>query len=108
MSYGRQTLHFHIKSVEGLELNQCTKLHVYWKVSQKLVDPGVNLHTQVRLQIPLKKQKGKKTPGSHPKQVKVVTIKKRVIEIDSDNLEKLEFPFYMLHYKSVKINLQWS
>ena len=43
-----------------------------------------------------KKQKGKKTPGRPPKQVKVVPIEKRVIEIDSDNLEEIEFPFYQL------------
>ena len=43
-----------------------------------------------------KKQKGKKTLGRPPKQVKVVPIEKRVIEIDSDNSEEIEFPFYKL------------
>ena len=44
-----------------------------------------------------KKPKGKKTPGRPLKQVKVVPpIEKRVIEIDSDNLEGIEFPFYPL------------
>ena len=42
-----------------------------------------------------KKQKGKKT-GRPPKQVKVVPIEKRVMEIDSDNSEEVEFPFYQL------------
>ena len=32
-----------------------------------------------------KKHKGKRNPGRPPKQVKVVPIEKRVIEIDSDN-----------------------
>ena len=41
-----------------------------------------------------KKPKGKKTPGRPPKQVKVVPIEKRVIEIDSDILEEVEFPFH--------------
>ena len=43
-----------------------------------------------------KKPKGKKTPGRPPKQVKLVPIEKRVIEIDSDNLEEVEFPFHPL------------
>ena len=43
-----------------------------------------------------KKPKGKKTPGRPPKQVKVVPIEKRVIEIDSDNSEGVEFPFHAL------------
>ena len=44
-----------------------------------------------------KKPKGKKTPGRPPKQVKVVPpIEKRVIEIDSGNLEEIEFPFHQL------------
>ena len=43
-----------------------------------------------------KKQKGKKTPGRPPKQVKVVPTEKRVIEIDSDNSEEVEFSFYQL------------
>ena len=43
-----------------------------------------------------KKPKGKKTPGRPLKQVKVVPIEKRVIEIDSDNSEKVEFPFHVL------------
>ena len=42
------------------------------------------------------KPKGKKTPGRPPKQVKVLPIEKRVIEIDSDNLEEVEFPFHQL------------
>ena len=41
-----------------------------------------------------KKPKGKKTPGRPPKQVKL--IEKRVIEIDSDNSEEVEFPFHVL------------
>ena len=41
-----------------------------------------------------KKQKGKKTPGRPPKQVKV--IEKKVIDIDADNLEEVEFPFHVL------------
>ena len=41
-----------------------------------------------------KKPKGKKTPGRPPKQIKVVSIEKRVIEIDSDNLEVVGFSFY--------------
>ena len=42
-----------------------------------------------------KKPKGKKTPGRPPKQVKVVPPpKKKVIEIDSDNSEEIEFPFH--------------
>ena len=40
-----------------------------------------------------KKLKRKKTPGRPPKLVKVVPIEKRIIEIDSDNLEEVEFPF---------------
>ena len=52
---------------------------------------------QVRLQILLRNQKGKKTPGRPPKQVKVVPPpEERVIEIDSDNLEETEFPFHQL------------
>ena len=43
-----------------------------------------------------KKPKGKKTPGRPPKQVKVVPIEKRVKEIESDNSEKVEFPFHQL------------
>ena len=43
-----------------------------------------------------KKPKGKKTPGRPLKQVKVVPIEKRVIEIDSDNSEEVEFPFHPL------------
>ena len=44
-----------------------------------------------------KKPKGKRTPGRPPKQVKVVPpTEKRVIEIDSDNLEEIEFPFHQL------------
>ena len=43
------------------------------------------------------KPKGKKTPGRPPKQVKVVLpTEKGVIEIDSDNLEEIEFLFYPL------------
>ena len=41
-----------------------------------------------------KKPKGKKTPGRPPKQVKL--IEKRVIEIDSDNSEEVDFPFNAL------------
>ena len=40
-----------------------------------------------------KKPKGKKTPGRPPKQVKLIPIEKRVIEIDSYSLEEVEFPF---------------
>ena len=40
-----------------------------------------------------KKPKEKKTPGRPPKQVKVVPIENRVIEIDSDKFEEVEFPF---------------
>ena len=44
-----------------------------------------------------KKQKGKKTPSRPPKQVMVVPpIEKRVMEIDSDNWEEIEFPFHQL------------
>ena len=44
-----------------------------------------------------KKPKGKGTPGRPPKQVKVAPpIKRRVIEIDSDNSEEIEFPFHQL------------
>ena len=44
-----------------------------------------------------KKPKGKKTPVRPPKQVKVAPpTKRRVIEIDSDNLEEIEFPFHQL------------
>ena len=44
-----------------------------------------------------KKQKGKKPPGRPPKQVKVVPLPDRkVIEIDSDNSEEIEFPFHQL------------
>ena len=43
-----------------------------------------------------KKPKGKRNPCRPPKQVKVVPIEKRVIEIDSDNSEEVEFPFYQL------------
>ena len=43
-----------------------------------------------------KKPKGKKTPGRPPKQVKVVPIEKRVIEIDSDISEEVEFSFHQL------------
>ena len=44
-----------------------------------------------------KKQKGKKTPGRPPKQVKVVPPPERkVIEIGWDNLEEIEFPFHQL------------
>ena len=43
-----------------------------------------------------KKPKGKKTPARPPKQVKVVPIEKRVIEIDLDNSEEVEFPFHPL------------
>ena len=43
------------------------------------------------------KPKWKKTPGRPPNQVKVVPpIERRVIEIDSDNSEEIEFPFYTL------------
>ena len=43
-----------------------------------------------------KKPKGKGNPCRPPKQVKVVPIERRVIEIDSDNLEEAEFPFHQL------------
>ena len=44
-----------------------------------------------------KKPKGKKTPGRPPKQLKVVPLpEKRVIEIDSDNSEEIEFPFHLV------------
>ena len=43
-----------------------------------------------------KKPKGKKTPGRPPKQVKLIPIEKKVIEIDSDNSEEVEFPFHQL------------
>ena len=51
---------------------------------------------QVRLQIPLRNLKGKKTPGRPPKQVKLIPIEKKVIEIDSDNSEEVDFPFHQL------------
>ena len=43
-----------------------------------------------------KKPKGKKTPGRPPKQVKLIAAEKKVIEIDSDNLEEVDFPFHQL------------
>ena len=43
-----------------------------------------------------KKQKGKKTSGRPPKQVKLIPTVKRVIEIDSDNSEEVDFPFHQL------------
>ena len=43
-----------------------------------------------------KKLKGKKTPGRPPKQVKLIPTEKKVIEIDSDNLEEVDFPFHQL------------
>ena len=43
-----------------------------------------------------KKPKGKKTPARPPKQVKVAPIEERVIEIDSNNSEEVEFPFHPL------------
>ena len=39
-----------------------------------------------------KKPKGKKTPSRPPKQVKLT--EKKVIEIDSDNSEDVDFPFH--------------
>ena len=41
-----------------------------------------------------KKPEGKKTPGRPPKQVKL--IEKKVIEIDSDNSEGVDFTFHQL------------
>ena len=43
-----------------------------------------------------KKPKGKKTPGRPPKQVKLIPTEKKVIEIDSDNSDKVDFPFHQL------------
>ena len=40
--------------------------------------------------------KGKKTPGRPPKQVKL--IEKKVIEMDSDNSEEVNFPFHQLEF----------
>ena len=41
-----------------------------------------------------KKPKGKKTPGRPPKQDKLIPIEKKVIEIDSDYSEEVDFPFH--------------
>ena len=41
-----------------------------------------------------KKPKGKKTPGRPPKQATLIV--KKVIEIDSDNSEEVDFPFHQL------------
>ena len=43
-----------------------------------------------------KKPKGKRNPRRPPKQVKAVPIERRVIEIDSDNSEGVEFLFHQL------------
>ena len=43
-----------------------------------------------------KKPKGRKTPCRPPKEVKQIPTEKKVIEIDLDNLEEVDFPFHQL------------
>ena len=95
MSYGRQTLHFHIKSGRPRTKSAHQTLHVPLG-KPKVGRPRSKSAHASKVTASSKKPKGKKTLGRPAKQVKVVPIRKRVIEIDSDNLEEVGFPFHAL------------
>ena len=63
----------------------------------KVVRPRSQSSRASKITDSSKEEKGKTTPGRPPKQVKVVPLPERkVIEIDSDNLEEIEFLFHQL------------